>query len=69
MQNTELNGRKIDVHYSLPKEEERKAKCDRDKNQVRTAVSMIVFDRLHSLNWRITKFIYLGNTVVHIDWR
>jgi len=33
MQNTELNGRKIDVHYSLPKEEERKAKCDRDKNQ------------------------------------
>jgi hypothetical protein len=34
MQNTELNGRNIDVHYSLPKEEERKAKCDRDKNQV-----------------------------------
>ena len=34
MQNTELNGRQIDVHYSLPKEEERKAKCDRDKNQV-----------------------------------
>lgn len=29
-----LRGRKIDVHYSLPKEEEENAKCDRTKNQV-----------------------------------
>jgi hypothetical protein len=34
MQNVFLKDRKIDVHYSLPKEEEEKAKCDRTKNQV-----------------------------------
>jgi hypothetical protein len=42
MQNTELNGRKIDVHYSLPKEEERKAKCDADKNQVNTCFGIFL---------------------------
>ncbi|KAI9250316.1 hypothetical protein BY458DRAFT_524762 [Sporodiniella umbellata] len=33
MQGTTLRNRQIDVHYSLPKEEEEKAKCDRTKNQ------------------------------------
>jgi hypothetical protein len=33
MQDIYLKDRKIDVHYSLPKEEEEKAKCDRTKNQ------------------------------------
>ncbi|KAG1446473.1 hypothetical protein G6F56_009559 [Rhizopus delemar] len=33
MQGTTLCDRQIDVHYSLPKEEEEKAKCDRTKNQ------------------------------------
>ncbi|OBZ80558.1 Protein MEI2-like 2, partial [Choanephora cucurbitarum] len=33
MQGTYLSDRKIDVHYSLPKEEEEKARCDRTKNQ------------------------------------
>jgi hypothetical protein len=34
MQGVFLSERKIDVHYSLPKEEEEKARCDRTKNQV-----------------------------------
>jgi hypothetical protein len=34
MQGVFLSDRKIDVHYSLPKEEEEKARCDRTKNQV-----------------------------------
>jgi hypothetical protein len=34
MQGVTLRDRQIDVHYSLPKEEEEKAKCDRTKNQV-----------------------------------
>lgn len=34
MQGIFLSERKIDVHYSLPKEEEEKARCDRTKNQV-----------------------------------
>lgn len=34
MQGVILRDRQIDVHYSLPKEEEEKAKCDRTKNQV-----------------------------------
>ncbi|RUS31711.1 hypothetical protein BC938DRAFT_477245 [Jimgerdemannia flammicorona] len=33
MQGSDLAGRKIDVHFSLPKEEEENQKCDRDKNQ------------------------------------
>ncbi|KAI8982310.1 hypothetical protein BDF20DRAFT_463588 [Mycotypha africana] len=33
LQGTYLAERKIDVHYSLPKEEEEKARCDRTKNQ------------------------------------
>lgn len=33
MQGVFLSDRKIDVHYSLPKEEEERAKCDRTKNQ------------------------------------
>ncbi|CAI2162719.1 3578_t:CDS:10 [Funneliformis geosporum] len=33
MQNYEFGGRKIDVHYSLPKENEEMIYCDRDKNQ------------------------------------
>ncbi|CAG8461694.1 2458_t:CDS:10 [Rhizophagus irregularis] len=33
MQNYEFGGRKIDVHYSLPKENEELIYCDRDKNQ------------------------------------
>ncbi|CEG75176.1 hypothetical protein RMATCC62417_10267 [Rhizopus microsporus] len=33
MQGVILRDRQIDVHYSLPKEEEEKAKCDRTKNQ------------------------------------
>ncbi|KAI8637912.1 hypothetical protein BD408DRAFT_423759 [Parasitella parasitica] len=33
MQGIFLSDRKIDVHYSLPKEEEERAKCDRTKNQ------------------------------------
>ncbi|KAG1451111.1 hypothetical protein G6F46_002822 [Rhizopus delemar] len=33
MQGVTLRDRQIDVHYSLPKEEEEKAKCDRTKNQ------------------------------------
>ncbi|KAL9556356.1 hypothetical protein MBANPS3_001907 [Mucor bainieri] len=33
MQGVVLSDRKIDVHYSLPKEEEERAKCDRSKNQ------------------------------------
>ncbi|KAI8890132.1 hypothetical protein K501DRAFT_319850 [Backusella circina FSU 941] len=33
MQGIFLSDRKIDVHYSLPKEEEEKSKCDRNKNQ------------------------------------
>ncbi|KAG0169353.1 hypothetical protein DFQ29_009731 [Apophysomyces sp. BC1021] len=33
MQGAILNNRKIDVHYSLPKEEEENTRCDRTKNQ------------------------------------
>ncbi|KAF7726661.1 hypothetical protein EC973_008535 [Apophysomyces ossiformis] len=33
MQGAVLNNRKIDVHYSLPKEEEENTRCDRTKNQ------------------------------------
>ncbi|KDN43553.1 hypothetical protein K437DRAFT_151639 [Tilletiaria anomala UBC 951] len=33
MQDFEFNGRKLDIHYSLPKEEDQQKRCDRDKNQ------------------------------------
>ncbi|CAM0138399.1 unnamed protein product [Umbelopsis sp. WA50703] len=56
MQNTELNGRKIDVHYSLPKEEERKAKCDRDKNQG-TLLFTLIGTNHHVDNNELTNFL------------
>ncbi|KAH8556256.1 hypothetical protein BGW37DRAFT_462559 [Umbelopsis sp. PMI_123] len=56
MQNTELNGRKIDVHYSLPKEEERKAKCDGDKNQG-TLLFTLVGTSHHIDNNELTNFL------------
>ncbi|KAJ2963486.1 hypothetical protein NQZ79_g1569 [Umbelopsis isabellina] len=61
MQNTELNGRKIDVHYSLPKEEERKAKCDRDKNQSVREKGTLLFTLIgtshHVDNNELTNFL------------
>lgn len=31
---SDYNSSQIDVHYGLPKEEDMKGKCDKDKNQV-----------------------------------
>ncbi|KAG2188871.1 hypothetical protein INT44_004011 [Umbelopsis vinacea] len=56
MQNTDLNGRKIDVHYSLPKEEERKAKCDADKNQG-TLLFSLVGTNHHIDNAELTQYL------------
>ena len=33
MQSFEFNGRRIDIHYSFPKEEDQAKRCDREKNQ------------------------------------
>lgn len=36
----------MDVHYGLPKEEDLKGKCDKDKNQVCPPFLQLLLDRL-----------------------
>ncbi|OAV95228.1 hypothetical protein PTTG_07203 [Puccinia triticina 1-1 BBBD Race 1] len=40
LQGTEVSGRPIDVHYSLPKDNELERRCDRDKNQATLFLSI-----------------------------
>ncbi|KAG0143006.1 hypothetical protein CROQUDRAFT_205473 [Cronartium quercuum f. sp. fusiforme G11] len=54
LQGTDLSGRPIDVHYSLPKDNELEKRCDRDKNQatlflaISGATRVIDDDELHA---------------------
>lgn len=43
MQGVFLSDRKIDVHYSLPKEEEERARCDKTKNQVQCFSQILIY--------------------------
>lgn len=40
LQGTDVSGRPIDVHYSLPKDNELERRCDRDKNQATLLLSI-----------------------------
>ncbi|KAA1068737.1 hypothetical protein PGT21_014172 [Puccinia graminis f. sp. tritici] len=40
LQGTDVSGRPIDVHYSLPKDNELERRCDRDKNQATLFLSI-----------------------------
>ena len=40
LQSYRINGRELDVHYSLPRESELSKRCDRDKDQG----TLLVFD-------------------------
>lgn len=61
MQDKELGGRKIDVHFSSPKEADLDTPCDKTKNQVFTGIFIML------INYQGTLLVTVKNDTRPID--